>query len=82
MYALIDLLLMLVLVQLLEIHVDQSPDGESADLVRARDLLGVSLCNRSVCNLLVGNAYNGKVSVVVVVCLVEAFCLDWRRRCT
>lgn len=53
--------------QLLEVHVsdDLPVSKESEELVRGRQALGLALCNRSLANLRVGNAYNAKVRVSV-----------------
>lgn len=50
--------------QLLEMHVEQSTGAmrESEEMLRARELLGLSLCNRSIIKLYLGDTYSGKVT--------------------
>lgn len=50
--------------QLLEVHVEQSTGAmrESEEMLRARELLGLSLCNRSIIKLHLGDTYSGKVA--------------------
>ena len=54
--------------QLLEVHVDHpnQPGRESEELLRARKLLWVSLCNRSVTNMVLGNDHSGTVTYYTI----------------